>query len=57
MSYLHYFVFACVMWCPPHIVFLLCFSSPCVPYDVSFSGLSFFDCLFGILLRLFTKHN
>ena len=30
-------------------VFLFCFSSSCVPYVASFSGLSFFDCPFGIL--------
>jgi len=28
---------------------LLYFSSSCVPYVVSFSGLSIVDCLFGIL--------
>jgi type III secretory pathway component EscS len=26
------------------VVILLCFSSSCVPYVASFSGLSFFDC-------------
>jgi hypothetical protein len=30
-------------------VFLFCFSSSCVPYVASFSGLSIFDCPFGIL--------
>jgi hypothetical protein len=35
------------------IVFLFCFSPSCVPYDASFSGLFFFECPFGILLRLF----
>ena len=35
------------------VVFLLCFSSSCVPYATSFSGLSCLDCPFGILLRLF----
>ena len=34
------------------VVFLFCFSSSCVPYVASFSGLSIFDCPFGILLRL-----
>ena len=29
--------------------FLFCFSSSCVPYVFSFSGLSIFDCTFGIL--------
>jgi hypothetical protein len=28
---------------------LFCFSSSCVPYVASFSGLSIFDCPFGIL--------
>jgi hypothetical protein len=31
------------------VVFLLCFSSSCAPYDASFSGLSNFDCPFDIL--------
>jgi hypothetical protein len=31
------FVFACVKWCPTHIV--LCFCSSCVPYVASFSVL------------------
>jgi len=31
------------------VMFLFCFSSSCVPYVASFSGLSFFDCPFGIL--------
>ena len=26
-----------------------CFSSFCVPYVASFSGLYFFDCIFGII--------
>jgi hypothetical protein len=30
-------------------VFLVCFSSSCVPYVASFSGLSMFDCPFSIL--------
>ena len=36
------FVFACVQWCPTHIVLCFCFvfSSCCVPYVVSVSGLS-----------------
>ena len=38
--------------CGPCCQFL-CFSSSCGPYVASFSGLSMFDCLFGILLRLF----
>jgi len=35
------------------VVFLLCFSSSCVPNIASFSGLSFSDCPFGIFWRLF----
>jgi hypothetical protein len=31
-----------------HYVFF-CFSSFCVPYVASFSGLYFFDCIFGII--------
>ena len=31
------------------VVLLFCLSSSCVPYVVSFSGLSFFYCPFGIL--------
>jgi len=31
------------------VVFLFCFSSCCVSYVTSFSGLSIFDCPFGIL--------
>ena len=47
------FVFVCVQWCPTHI--LLCFSSSCVPYGAGFSGLSIFDCPFGIFQRLCSK--
>jgi hypothetical protein len=32
-----------------HIVFLLWFSSSCLPYVANFSGLSIFYCTFGIL--------
>jgi len=32
-----------------YIVFLLYFSSSCVPYVSSFSGMSIFDCPFDIL--------
>ena len=40
----------------PHcVVFLFCFSSSCVPYVASFSGLSIFDCPFDILWHLFTS--
>ena len=31
------------------VVCLFCLSSSCVPYVASFSGLSIFDCPFGIL--------
>ena len=31
------------------VVFLLCLSSSCVPYVASFSGLSIYDCPYGIL--------
>jgi hypothetical protein len=46
MSYLRYlclFAFSGVQY------IVLCFSSSCVPYVASFSGLSNFDCPFGIL--------
>jgi hypothetical protein len=32
-----------------YVVFLFCLSSSCVPYVISFSGLSKFDCVFVIL--------
>jgi hypothetical protein len=35
------------------VVCLFCFSSSCVPYVASFSGMSMFDCPFDILYRLF----
>jgi hypothetical protein len=35
------------------VVFLLCFSSSCVPYVASFSELPIFYCPLGILLRVF----
>ena len=31
------------------VVFLICFSSSCISYVASFSGLSIFDCPFGTL--------
>jgi hypothetical protein len=42
-----------------YFVFLLCFgiSLSCAPYVASFSGLSIFDCHFGILQRLFRWFN
>jgi hypothetical protein len=30
------------------VVFLFCLSSSCIPYAASFSGLSIFDCHFGV---------
>ena len=35
------------------VVFLFCFSSSCVPYVASSSGLSFFDCPFSILTFIY----
>jgi len=32
---------------------VFCFSSSCVPYVASLSGLSFFECSFGIIQLLF----
>jgi hypothetical protein len=52
MSYLRYlclFVYSGIQHILCCVVFLLCFSSSCVPFVASFSGLSFFDCPFGIL--------
>jgi hypothetical protein len=34
------------------VVFVYCFSSSCVPYAASFSGLFIFGCPFGILFHL-----
>jgi hypothetical protein len=47
----------CVKYIPPSVVFLFCFSSSCVPYVASFSGLSILDDLFGIIKRLFNMMN
>ena len=52
MSYLHYLCLLAhseihVLCC----VFFFCLSSSCVPYVASFTGMSIFDCPFGILLR------
>ena len=38
-----------VVSCTYCVVFSLCFCSSCVPYDTSFSGLSFLDCPCGIM--------
>jgi hypothetical protein len=43
----------CLNWLVCSDVFLLWFSSSCVPYVASFSGLSIFDYPFGILWRLY----
>ena len=41
----------------PYLCFFCLFvSSYCVPYVASFSGLSMFDCPFGIILRLFNQY-
>jgi hypothetical protein len=54
MNYLCYLCFlGIVVSNTSCVVFLLCFSSSCVPYVVSFSRLSIFDCPFSILLHLF----
>ena len=44
------FVFTWVWWYPARVV--LCFSSSCVLCIISFSGMSIFDCILGILYRL-----
>ena len=48
--------FLCVFLRPvyPMLSVSLCFSSSCVPYVASFSGLSYFGCPFSILWCLFT---
>ena len=53
MSYLHYLCLLSYIG----VVFLLCFSSYCVPYVISFSGLSIFEDTFGILLRLLSMYT
>jgi hypothetical protein len=50
-----FFFVLCTLWCGVHHVFLFCFSSSCVPYAASFSGLSICNCPFGILVRLFKQ--
>ena len=37
------------------VVLLLCFSASCVPYVAGFSGLSIFECPFGILFCVFNR--
>jgi hypothetical protein len=60
MSYLRYLCFYFVSWFPTHIVvFLFRLSSSCVPYVVSFSRLSIFDCpsvSSKVYLKYPTKH-
>jgi hypothetical protein len=54
MSYLHYLFCLRIAESNTYcVVFLLCFSSSCGPCVASFSGLSFFDCPFGIIQHLF----
>ena len=49
------FLFVCIWWCPTHVVLVLFYSS-CVPFFARFSGLTFLDCPFGILLRLYISY-
>ena len=54
------FVFVCAQWCTACVV--LCFSSYCVPYVASFSGLSFFFALrysltFIINIKIIQNHQ
>ena len=49
LRYLSQFTYTIVVFNTCFVVFLLCFSSSCVPYVASFSGLSIFNCPFGIL--------
>ena len=44
--WIQYYKSVLALYC---VVFLFCFSSSCIPYVVSFSGLSILDCPFGIL--------
>jgi hypothetical protein len=39
------------------VLFLFCFSTSCVSYVANISGLSFFDCPFGILYRFLNCLN
>ena len=49
LRYLYLLAYSVVVFYTYCLVFLLCFSSSCVPYVASFSGLSIFDGPFGIL--------
>ena len=54
------FVFACVQWCPTHIVLCFCFVCSRLVYPMPISlDCPFFDCPFGILqflIILFCPH-
>ena len=53
ISYLRLCVCKCIVVSNTYcVVFLFCLFSSCVPYAASFSGLSIFDCPFGILWRI-----
>jgi len=48
------FVFVCIVVFNTYLLgFFILFSSSCVPYVASFSGLFIFDCPFRILKLLF----
>ena len=52
MFMLSYVICVCLRVVVPYtycVLFLHCFSLSCVPYVASFSGLSIFDCPFGII--------
>ena len=49
LHYLHLFAYHIVVSNTYSVVLLFCSSSSCVPNVASISGLSIFDCLFGIL--------
>ena len=57
MSYLRYLCLLSYSGVQRILCILFCFSSSCVPYVVSFSGLSIFEDAFGILLRLFSIYT
>jgi hypothetical protein len=51
MSYLHYVVLGCVMWCPPHIVLCFCFVFLRLVYPMLSVSL---DCPFLIASSVFS---
>jgi hypothetical protein len=53
VSYLHYFCLFAHSGVQYISCCSFCLTSSCVPNVASFSGVSFFDCPFGILQRLF----